>query len=352
VTGRSDPNGPRSANEVLLDLTISHALLVERWKAHEVRRIVRLLDREVLPDLAARIGARLANIATRGFDSGPSTTSRLEYLFADLREFAKQLRIRLAEETGATLYTFAKNEAEVLARSIRLAAPMVSVVTPSASTIRAVAFSRPLQGKVLREWWQDQERALRDNVGRQIRIGLMQGESSEQIVRRVRDVWPAERHRIATTVRTAVNHISTQARQATFEENADLLDGVEWVATLDTRTCPACGALDGKVFPVDSGPRPPLHPLDRCTVNPVLKSAAALGLKDLDGVTRASMDGQVPEAVRFEDWLPRQSAARQNAVLGVGRATLYRAGRLDLRDMVDATGSPIPLRALLETVEL
>jgi SPP1 gp7 family putative phage head morphogenesis protein len=352
VTGRSDPHGPRTANERLLDLTISHALLVERWKAHEVRRIVRLLDREVLPDLAARIGARLASIATRGFDAGPSTTSRLEYLFADLREFAKQLRIRLAEETGATFFAFAKGEADALVRSIRSAAPMVTVVTPSASTIRAVAFSRPLQGKVLREWWQDQERSLRDNVGRQIRIGLMQGESSEGIVRRVRAIWPAERHRIATMVRTAVNHISTQARQATFEENADLLQGIEWVTALDTRACPVCAANDGQVFPVDSGPRPPAHHGCRCSVAPALKSAAALGLKGIDGATRASMDGQVPEAVKFPDWLERQSVERQNAVLGVGRARLYRAGKLDLEDMVDVAGGIIPLRTLLETVEL
>lgn len=348
MTSTSDPAGLRSANELLLDRTIAHGVLVERWKAGEVHRILRILDREILPDLASMIAGRLANIATRGFDSGPSTTTRLEYLYADLSEMARKIRLRLSGEANGALIQFAQHEAAVLVRAIRGVAPSVQVVTPSMSTLRSVAMNRPLAGKVLREWWKDQERSLRDNVGRQIRIGLVQGESSQAIVRRVRAVWPAERHRVATTVRTAVNHISSQARQATFEENRDLIARVEWIATLDTRACPACGAYDGKTFPLDEGPRPPLHHGCRCTMLPVLKSAAELGLRDVAGGTRASMDGQVPDSVRFEDWLAGQSVERQNAVLGIGRARLWRAGKLSLADMVDAAGNPISLAELVE----
>jgi SPP1 gp7 family putative phage head morphogenesis protein len=44
----------------------------------------------------------------------------------------------------------------------------------------------------------------------------------------------------------------------------------EWIAALDERTCPVCGALDGKVFKFgDSQDIPPAHPNCRCSIAPV-----------------------------------------------------------------------------------
>jgi len=40
-------------------------------------------------------------------------------------------------------------------------------------------------------------------------------------------------------------------------------DGWEWIAAEDERTCPACGALHGRIFGWDD-PAPPLHPRCRC----------------------------------------------------------------------------------------
>src|SRR5690606_26281802 len=69
--------------------------------------------------------------------------------------------------------------------------------------------------------------------------------------------------------------------------------------------CPACMSLDGKVFPINEGPRPPRHVACRCTMNVVLKSAQELGLnlREIPEGTRMSMDGQVPQSVIYNDWL-------------------------------------------------
>ena len=37
-----------------------------------------------------------------------------------------------------------------------------------------------------------------------------------------------------------------------------------WVTAHDERTCPECGPLDGATWPLDEGPRPPLHTHCRC----------------------------------------------------------------------------------------
>ena len=58
----------------------------------------------------------------------------------------------------------------------------------------------------------------------------------------------------ATIARTAVTEASASAREATYAANADVLRGVQIVATLDSRTTQVCRHYDGKVFPVNEGP--------------------------------------------------------------------------------------------------
>lgn len=332
-----------SANGRLLDRSIYHAILAERFKNHEVRRIVRILDREVLPDLRERLAGRLANITTRGFDTGPTTTARLRFLFRDLRQLFADLVVRMNKETEVPILGFAGAQADALARDMkREVGTLASVATPSDGAIRQAVLSRPFDGLLLKERWEKRGRSFREAIEGQVRIGLVQSETPEQIISRVREIWPAQRRHVAATVRAAVAHGQNQARQATYEENRRILRGLTWVATLDVSTCPRCGELDGQLLEIDAGPRPPLHFGCRCTTVPVLRSAADLG------GTRASMDGQVPESTDFGEWIARQPPDRQDLVFGRGRARLFRAGRLELADMVDGAGNVIPLSELVE----
>lgn len=75
--------------------------------------------------------------------------------------------------------------------------------------------------------------------------------------------------------RTEILRASNLGALEIYEQNADILDGWEWTATLDERTCPICGALDGQVFRFTSPQSPPptgSHPRCRCTPTPVLKN--------------------------------------------------------------------------------
>jgi SPP1 gp7 family putative phage head morphogenesis protein len=130
-------------------------------------------------------------------------------------------------------------------------------------------------------------------------------------------------------IRTSVLSIANAARDATLRENADVLKGQQWTATLDVRTCEECAALDGQAWDFDGTPLdgstqefpgpPPIHWNDRCTLIPVVKSLGDLledpaldaRLKDrldaLPKATRTSMDGQVASDLSFADWLKAQS---------------------------------------------
>lgn len=48
--------------------------------------------------------------------------------------------------------------------------------------------------------------------------------------------------------------------------NKDKKHKVQWIATLDDRTCETCGKMDGNVFEADKIQQPPLHPRCRCVL--------------------------------------------------------------------------------------
>jgi SPP1 gp7 family putative phage head morphogenesis protein len=163
--------------------------------------------------------------------------------------------------------------------------------------------------------------------------GIALGEPIPTLAKRLQTASKVSKRQATTVVRTAVNHVVTNAREETYKENSDVIKGVQFVATLDERTSYICIALDGRVFDIGEGPRPPTHHQCRSTTVPVVKSLKELGLSDKEfpASTRASMNGQAADTTVYPEWLKKQSVETQNAVLGKKRGELFRSGKLDLR---------------------
>src|SRR5690606_7244178 len=115
-----------------------------------------------------------------------------------------------------------------------------------------------------------------------------------------------------TLVRTAVHQIANHAAVITYNQNDDIVERVEWLATLDDRTCPRCGLLDGQTWRLDDPALryPPEHPICRCTTIPVLAG--------------------VPHSPRenYDEWLADQPPEMQDRILGKTRAEYYRVHRI------------------------
>lgn len=354
----ADPIDPKkTTNGKLQSRAIKHAIYLERYKSTVEAEIVGFLNEEVFPDLLAKLQARIERIVSRGVDSGFETTKRYLQMIADLGSTLKdggtEIRKRLAELMRELAKIEARWQETVLTQSVPTEAH-VYVLPDEAVNLRIVqqVVNQPIQGKPMQDWWDELAADTQKRLTTQIGIGLSQGETADQIVRRVRGTQAAgyrdgalqaTRQQAAAIVRTVSGHVTTQAREATYSEMDDVLEGVQWVATLDTKTCPTCGPLDGKVFPVKEGPRPPAHWNCRCTTAPVTKSLEAIlgkrkAKETVSESTRASMDGQVPESVTYTEWIQDQDAATQDEVFGPGRARLLRAGKIDPKDLVTKTG--------------
>lgn len=352
---------PLSANEQLLDRAIAHAHYLERLKTFEVRRVVGLLNNDVLPDLVDRISSRLERLRARGFDVQVTSNVGYRDLIAGMRDILDSGMRRLSDHVESSLVDIGASEAKWQANAIaRIAGPQIRFEfdMPSVSTLRSIVTSRPMQGQIIGDWFKDLGKTTQTRLTREINIGIASSESVEDIVRRIRGTREARysdgvlqitRNNAESVVRTAVNHVSSHARAELAAENDDIVKGEMMVATLDLGTTDYCKNIDGKVFPVGEGPRPPFHFKCRTTPVPVLKSWKELGLslKELAPGTRASMDGQVPASTTYTEWLARQSADRQDQALGgPGRGALYRRGAVTIDRFVDGRGRPLSLREL------
>jgi SPP1 gp7 family putative phage head morphogenesis protein len=308
----------------------------------------------VFPDVLERLANRLDRLKGRGLQS--TRTKQLSDLVASLgrtlqvgfRNARKELEPRLAA-IGLT-------EAEFQASVINKASGIkFDLLLPSAAQLREIVTGQPFQGKLLREWFDNLSATAKGEIQTAVRVGIAEGESTAQMVRRVRGtpsgaegVFGKTRRQTEAVVRTAVNHTTTQAREAVYKNNDDVVKGVLWVATLDARTTQICMGLDGKVFPVNEGPRPPAHINCRSTTAPVLKSWKELGidLKEAPAGTRASMNGQVPAKLTYGEWLKRQPAAIQDDALGPTRAKLFRSGKVKIDRFTDDRNRPLNLEQL------
>lgn len=333
-----------------------------------MRRIIALLDAAV-PELERKIRERLGWIAARGFNSSDFTLRRLEANLRAVRETLTEAYRVAGKALSQDLRSVGRYETQfqgdLLARAGVSAE--VGIARVPADLLRAIVDSRPFQGRLLREWAQGLEEDAFRRLRGAVRQGLAQGESVDQIVRRVRGtraksyadgILELSRRDAEKVVRTATAHVTNYAKELTYDANRDVIKGLRWVGTLDARTCPVCAPRDGLLYTLDYRPIDHSIPWEtgpgrihfgcRCTSAPVLKSWREMGIdaKSIDAGQRRSMDGLVPDRTTFADWIRRQPVGVQDRVLGATRARAMRAGTLDWDDLFDDRGRWISLSDL------
>jgi len=151
----------------------------------------------------------------------------------------------------------------------------------------------------------------------------------------VRSISKRQKRQADALVRTITNHISSEARTATHQQNPRVVTGEKWVAVLDNRTTIGCAALDGKVYGFGKGPSVPRHWNCRSARVPEINPKFAQ--PDLDG-ERASEFGPVSGGTKYSTWFGKQSKSFQESVLGAERAQLYRNGGLKIDQFTDDLG--------------
>lgn len=385
------------ANERLRDFVIKHQIDLLRYSRGVFRQLVPLLekaDAQLAQTLAQRLAA--SGLAERSHDS--FSTLRLKQLLKTIRDMRQAAMLNLRTKMREEMLQLAQSEAEFEQQAIQRSVPVeLQLASPAVQTLNAVVTTRPFQGAVMRDWFRRLERAEQGRLQDAIRQGVTQGETIDQMVRRVRGskaqnftdgILSTTRQQAEAIVRTSVNAVSNGARDAVWKENSDIISELRWHSTLDGRTTPVCRARDGTVYPVDSGPRPPAHFGCRSLMVAVIDGSKAVGERpfvidtrtgkrrqlDFQKDARAKLRerlgrtpqpsevraearvlkddwaathiGQAPASLTYGEWLKRQSAAFQDEVMGETKGALFRRGGLTVDKFVDETGHAYTLKEL------
>lgn len=323
-----------SAAEDLRDAFVRHQVDLGRFSNQLVQKTIALLNRAEL-DIVARL---------QRADNEGLNRDRLETLLADIRTIERQMWAILGVQFDADLVEVTEAELEFAKEAVDFAVQRVGVAlgspTPAFVQVMAAVRARPFQGRILSEWLSGADEMSSRRVREAIRMGFVQGETIGQIVRRIRGTRAAayrngimeiNRRSAETMVRTAITHTSAVAQQMTYEANADIVSGVRWVSVLDSRTTVICAGLDGRVFPLDKGPRPPQHPNCRSTIIP-----------EIQGMDMS----KIMERPTFDAWLRGQPESVQKDILGAARLKLWRDGELALDRFTDSKNRMLTLPEL------
>lgn len=381
-----------TANEVLRDVSLRHAIDVQRFTRQELRAIL---------DLLKRSDAEIVRMLLGGLPSLPVPmdfrNQRYLALLADVRRARDTVMAQIQERLSRDLFRLGGIEAAAEQRLLEYAVPIEhNFAGVSLEQLRAAVTARPFHGRNLGQWYESLAQADRGRLMSAIQLGYAQGESIPNIMRRVRGTAAAgysdgalavSRRNAETITRTAINHTSNMAREAVWEANSDVIAGRMWTSTLDGRTTMICASRDGKVAPVGDRPlppdvepllpssaMPPAHPNCRSVMvayfdgeglvgeRPYVRTTQRRGAREVDfrrmareqgrtvsavrrDWTRANV-GQVPARTTYGEWFRRQPAAFQDEVLGRTRGALFRRGGLDIDQFVGRTGDTLTLEQL------
>jgi SPP1 gp7 family putative phage head morphogenesis protein len=178
-----------------------------------------------------------------------------------------------------------------------------------------------------------------------IRQGSAQGKTNAQLIDEIRGteamgyrdgLLAITARNAEAVVNTLVQHIVSKAKESVYAANSNTISGVMMVAVLDSRTTAFCRSIDGQIYPINEGIRPPFHVKCRTTTMPILKGASTVN-------TRPT----------YYDWLSTQDAAFQDDVLGQARGKLFRDGGLTVEKFSALQiGKNFKPRTLKELAEL
>lgn len=387
---------PQTANEAYRDAALRHAIGLRRYTAGISKRVAALLEKADA-ELTTLLRARLGDFAGKPVDF---TSARYKALLDDIRAARSAVLGQVRDLSRDEMNQLVKLEADREKALLEAAIPIeVNLVSVALDKLRTIVTSRPFHGKLLKDWYSDLEAVDRKRLVQGIQIGLTTGETVDDMVRRIvgtranqytDGILSITRRDAQTIVRTAVNHVSNEAREALWEDNSDIISARIWHSTLDGRTTAVCQARDGLAAPVGNNPlpkglkelsppnaTPPAHMNCRSIMVAYIDGAGLVGQRPyvVDKRTRNNREidfrkeaqrtgrpiqeiradwaekhiGRVPASTNYQDFLSRQPAAFQDEVLGPTRGRLFRSGGLTVQNFVDRSGNELTLAQLAET---
>jgi hypothetical protein len=266
-------------------------------------------------------------------------------------------------------------------------ASVINTIQQSPAAIFQAANAKPLQGKLMAEWATQLKRKEVKAISDVLTQSWAAGESTGRAIPKLEAVFARAKADLATITRTFYQHMASETQRAVWKANEELIEAIQWDATLDNRTTvEICAPRDQLKYTLKGEPIDHSYPWlggpgqahwnCRSTGIPTIKGMkpgverrAVGGGKEYergDNKTRTGKvrknslgakekgiykDQLIKPGTKYEDWLKRQPAAFQDDVLGKARGAAFRDGTYKLGEKFQAVnpktmdqfiGPPVP----------
>lgn len=346
-------------DEQIAEALIGRQVDIFRFTASERAAVLKILKRleDDLIELLYYSGKKLT-------DTGRADRARL---LAQAQEIIAQYYGEAADDVAESLAGLGAFEAKATAASIEAAfASAIKPALPTQGFFKTLVRDTLIQGAPSGEWWRRQALDTSFRFANEVRQGLAQAETNDQIIRRITGgVMDIARHNAAALVQTSVATVASAARFETFAANDDVIAGYKQLSTLDGHTTPVCVAYAGaqwdkKLEPVNGTTLPfvnkpsgaatgtPRHWNCRSLITPRTKTYKELGLDipEFKPGGRSATGGPVAADMTFDAFLKKKGDKFADDLLGPGRAELWREKKITLAQLLDQTGRPLTLEQL------
>lgn len=337
----------QNLTDEIKDLLLTRSLLLQR--------VSNSLTKDIINAYVSVIDDILAQIAT-----GKNIN------LVNMNKIINELNAKLSPDLTSVnddLVQLGISEASYIANGINgaIGIDLVSKL-PTDRTVQKIVNTSLMDGLTISEWLGKQDKSFQETLTKQIRLGVIEGETNPQIVSRLKTALDIKNNNnVRTIVRTAVATITGQVREQTYKENEDIFKGWEWNATLDGRTRKEHAIYDGSYWDFegnglnDKGKANPFKKAGtewncRCILLPITKSFKELGipLDEIPKGTRSSMDGYVSRDTTFEQWFEGKPKSFQEEYLGKSRYELYKKGTITFSDLVNQNGKVLKVSELVK----
>lgn len=317
-----------------VNIAVRHQVLLERLKSgfySDFNEVLNRLDKGTQEALMSLDVDKISQLSKRD----------LGVLIAELRTLTNDLLTEQIESFTKDLEKLSRQEAKFEVDSIKEATIKTAVSTPPAGSAFTFANNLPIRatGTLPKKFFGTMTRNEQDKLEAVIRKGWVDGATIPEMVQRVKGTRISNfqdgftkqaKARVEAQVRTATQHYSSASREKVWVDNSDIIEGYQWVSTLDSRTTQQCRSLDGRVFEVGEGPMPPIH--YNCRSTTVADLDDDLAFLD-EGATRSARgpsgkSSSVDADETYYSWLKKQPKNFQDIAIGPTRGKLLRDGGL------------------------
>ncbi|WP_424571932.1 minor capsid protein [Weissella soli] len=189
--------------------------------------------------------------------------------------------------------------------------------------------------------WGNTTQVLPDMLVKAIGRGVTLGYGVDRMVTEAKViVGNFNKYQLHRLITTEAGHVAEQATLKAYQESG--IKKYEYVATLESRTCDVCRALDGRIYEVSKqivGENYPLiHPNCRCTTAPVIENKYTQAIDESTNQAVIDVSAKLNErwanSVGLEQVTPSTNVIKTEKVVAKVIKTSVALDKTNMREMV------------------